>query len=68
MLLYGKMAQEKKGGTKVAQLDQIVDFVFLLKLGKLLVRKSAGGENRTRTGLIPPDFESGASTNSTTPA
>lgn len=35
---------------------------------KLLVRKSAGGENRTRTGLTPPDFESGASTNSTTPA
>ena len=28
----------------------------------------AGGENRTLTGLPPPDFESGASASSTTPA
>ena len=29
---------------------------------------NAGGRNRTDTGLPPPDFESGASTSSTTPA
>ena len=28
----------------------------------------AGSETRTRTGLTPPDFESGASTNSAIPA
>jgi hypothetical protein len=28
----------------------------------------AGGETRTLTGFIPPDFESGASTNSAIPA
>lgn len=52
----------------MAQFNQIVKVLFLLELDKLLVAKNAGGENRTRTGLIPPDFESGASTNSTTPA
>lgn len=32
------------------------------------VRNGAEGRNRTDTGLPPPDFESGASTNFTTPA
>lgn len=31
-------------------------------------RNGAEGRNRTDTGLPPPDFESGASTNFTTPA
>ena len=33
-----------------------------------LILLSAGGENRTRTGLRPEDFESSASTYFTTPA
>ena len=35
---------------------------------KLLKRGNAGGEGRTLMGLPPLDFESSASTNSTTPA
>lgn len=31
-------------------------------------KNGAEGRNRTDTGLPPPDFESGASTNFTTPA
>ncbi len=39
------------------------------KLGHVFVDKSgAGSENRTRTSFQKPDFESGASTSSATPA
>jgi hypothetical protein len=39
-----------------------------MKLRKLLILNGAGGGSRTHTELPPPDFESGASANSTTPA
>jgi hypothetical protein len=50
---------------------------FVIIVGKLRVKKlflpdlfihGAGSENRTRTRLPPPDFESGASTSSAIPA
>ena len=37
-------------------------------LKRISVRGGAEGGNRTPMGLLPPDFESGASTNSTTSA
>ena len=37
-------------------------------LSKLVVFHGAGGGGRTRTVSLPPDFESGASASSTTPA
>jgi hypothetical protein len=39
-----------------------------MKPRKLLILYGAGGGSRTHTELPPPDFESGASANSTTPA
>ncbi len=42
--------------------------VFIKKRSRKLLLFGAGGGGRTRTVLLPPDFESGTSANSITPA
>jgi hypothetical protein len=67
LLVAGRTSQCMFGGAKnhsrtFWRIDTRIETPITLE------RYGAGGENRTPTGLPPPDFESGASASSTTPA
>src|SRR5262249_237624 len=54
--------------TKTVTVSGIDDFLEEVQKREALEKQGAGGRNRTDTGLRPRDFESRASTSSTTPA
>ena len=62
----------KPNNPNIYQLNKGVDYFSIIYLANTtllsLIKFGAGGGGRTRTVSLPPDFESGTSANSITPA